>query len=75
MLLDVPVLINLETIRQQREALRDSVLLRENKKRFFHDYIVGKLVFKLSDNPPRMAEQATGPFPIEQVHTNGTVTI
>jgi transposase InsO family protein len=34
MLLDVPVLINLETIRQQREALRDTVLQRENKKRF-----------------------------------------
>jgi hypothetical protein len=34
MFLDVPVLINLETIRQQREALRDTVLQRENKKSF-----------------------------------------
>jgi hypothetical protein len=64
MFLDVPVLITLETIRQQREALRDTVLQRENKKRFFHDYIVGELVLKLVENPPQMAEQATGPFPI-----------
>jgi hypothetical protein len=75
MFLDVPVLINLEIIRQQQEALRDTVLQRENKKRFFHDYIVGELILKLAETPPRMAKQATGPFPIEQVHTNGTITI
>jgi hypothetical protein len=40
MLLDVPVLINLETICQQREALQGMVLQRENQKRFFHNYVV-----------------------------------
>jgi transposase InsO family protein len=75
MFLDVPVLINLETIRQQREALRDTVLQRENKKRFLHDYIVGELILKLAENPPRMAKRATGPFPIEQATTTQQLNI
>jgi hypothetical protein len=73
--MDVPVLINLETIHQQREALRDTVLQREDKNRFFHNYVVGERVLKIVENPHCLEERATGPYPIEQVHSNGTVTI
>jgi transposase InsO family protein len=74
MLLDVPLLINMETLRQQRQALVDQTLLDANKKRRFHDYRVGDEILTLTYQPNKMEPRARGPYQIVQVHTNGTVT-
>ena len=60
-----------------RQLLVDKRLLRENAKRIRHDYAVGDLVWKknhlgLSD---KLKYTVSGPYPITQVHTNGTVVI
>ena len=41
MLIDIPVLVNLEMIRQQRQAAIDINLLRQNVKQYDYNYAVG----------------------------------
>ena len=77
MFLDIPLYADILAIQQNRQLLVDRRLLRENAKRIRHDYAVGDLVWKkeylgLSD---KLKDTVSGPFPIEHVHTNGTVTI
>jgi len=78
MILDIPLLADLATIRQQRQILIDENLRRQNLKRRSFDYQVGQQVLILnSDIHPAKLDPTTveGPFPIIQVHANGTVTI
>ena len=77
MFLDIPLYADILAIQQNCQLLVDRRLLRENAKRIRHDYAVGDLVWKkeylgLSD---KLKDTVSGPFPIEHVHTNGTVTI
>jgi transposase InsO family protein len=78
MFLDIPLLADLETIRNKRQVLIDENLRRQNLKRRSFDYQVGQQVLILnSDIHPAKLDPTSveGPFPIVQVHTNGTVTI
>jgi hypothetical protein len=75
MLLDVPLLVNLEMIHQQRELTVDTALERANRRRHFHDYQPGEQILKVSHEPGKLDPQLEGPYPIVQTHTNGTVTI
>ena len=64
-------------LQSTRQQLVDSRLLKENSSRINHDYKIGdqilkKMVLSLSD---KLKPTFTGPYPILQVHTNGTVTI
>ena len=72
---DIPFLADWQLIRQRRQQLVDERLIRENAKRFSYDYAVGDQVLKKVDKPGKLTARFTGPFPIETVHTNGTVTI
>ena len=77
MFMDIPLIADILAIRNNRQLLVDRRLLRENAKRIRHDYAVGDQVWKkmylgFSD---KLKPTVTGPFPIEKVHTNGTVTI
>jgi hypothetical protein len=77
MLLPIPIIADLDMLRQKRQALVDKNLLRQNLRRIRHDYTVGDEVLILDKNPNRnkLSPLAHGPFVIQQVHTNGTVTI
>jgi transposase InsO family protein len=75
MILDIPVVADLELLRQQRQALIDQQLIRENRKRISHDYRPGDNVLLKTYRPNTLEERTTGPFAIIEVHTNGTVTI
>jgi hypothetical protein len=78
MFLDIPLLADLETIRNKRQVLIDENLCRQNLKRRSFDYQVGQQVLILnSDIHPAKLDPTSveGPFPIVQVHTNSTVTI
>jgi hypothetical protein len=50
-------------------------LIAANRKRFAYDYAIGDEVLKLVYQPNKLAPRAIGPFRIERVHTNGTLTI
>ena len=75
--LDIPIIADVLTLRDQRQRIIDQRLLQANARRISHDYAVGDQVLKqnflsLSD---KMKPSFTGPFPILRVHTNGTVTL
>ncbi|GAX16309.1 hypothetical protein FisN_35Hu008 [Fistulifera solaris] len=74
MILDLPVIADWITIQQNRQQLVDARLNTANRKRFAYDYHVGDEVLKLVYNPKKLATRAIGPYRIESVHTNGTVT-
>ena len=47
----------------------------ENKSRISHDYNINDLVYIRKSAVEQKLSPLQGPFPIVQVHTNGTVTI
>ena len=75
MILDIPLIADLEFIQQNRQQLIDQRLIKQNLKRFSYDYIIGEKVLKLIYKPDKLQPRAEGPYLIEQVHTNGTLTI
>jgi hypothetical protein len=75
MILDIPTIADWELIRQNRQQLIDNRLIAANRKRFSHDYQVGDEVLKLVHNPDKLSPRAEGPYRINTVHANGTVTI
>jgi transposase InsO family protein len=75
MLLNIPVIVDFELLRQRRQALIDKNLQRANEKRYSYDYQPGQQVLKLVYDPKKLDDRAFGPFPIERVHVNGTVVI
>ena len=75
MLLDIPIIADLQLIRERRQRLIDSNLMRSNRRRIAHDYQPQDQVLVLAYKPDKLEPRATGPFTISQIHTNGTVTI
>ena len=75
MLLNIPVLADFRLLQQRKEAVIQYNLLNENKKRISYDYAPGEQVLKLVYKPNKMELRAVGPYPIQRVHANGTVTI
>ena len=76
MIMALPLIADLQIIRAHRQQLIDRRLINANQKRFAYDYRVGQQVLKLAYKPHKLQPRAlSGPHPIEQVHTNGTVTI
>mmetsp|Transcript_89531 Transcript_89531/g.175229 ORF Transcript_89531/g.175229 Transcript_89531/m.175229 type:complete len:1053 (-) Transcript_89531:4218-7376(-) len=75
MFLDIPLITDLVAIHQNRQHLIDQRLIAANRKRFSYDYAVGEEVLKLVYRPDKLEARAEGPYPIERVHTNGTLTI
>ena len=75
MILDIPMVADLHEIQRQRQQLIDERLIRANRKRFDYDYNVGDQVLKLAHAPGKLEPRAHGPYRVETVHTNGTLTI
>ena len=76
MFLDIPIVSDIEQIRQRRQAIIDINTLRSNRGRRTFDYVAGQEV--LIAEPPgknKLDPKYIGPFTIQQVHVNGTVTI
>ena len=72
---DIPLLINYNDLRERRQAVIDQNNLRANRRRHFHDYQPGQEVLVLTFKPNKTEPRAIGPFRIDQVHVNGTITI
>jgi transposase InsO family protein len=75
MILNLPLIADFQLLKERRQQLIDDRLIRANRSRFSHDYHVGEQVLKLVYKPDKLQPRAEGPFPVHQVHTNGTVTI
>jgi hypothetical protein len=75
MFLDIPIIANLETIRNRRQVLINENLRQKNLKRRSFDYQIHQEVLVKIPNPTKLQERAEGPYRIQQVHTNGTLTI
>ena len=76
MFLDLPLVTDLLTLTQHRQALIDRRLLRANARRIRHEYKVNDLVYLRIHAPDsKLSLVRTGPFPILQVHMNNTVTM
>jgi hypothetical protein len=75
MFLDIPVISDLEVIRQHRQAAINHNLLRANSKRLSYDYKIGDQVLKLIYSPNKLEPRTEGPYPINTIHVNGTVTL
>ncbi|KAL7525212.1 hypothetical protein ACHAXR_000905, partial [Thalassiosira sp. AJA248-18] len=50
-------------------------LRRANRKRRQYDYAPGQQVLKKVHDPAKLGVRTAGPYTIERVHVNGTVTI
>ena len=72
MILDIPVIG--DAIHDRRQFWIDENLRKQNNSRFDYDYQVGcqVLLFLLPD-PINLGPLTSGPYPIEQVHANGTL--
>jgi hypothetical protein len=75
MFIDLPFVVDLLLLRNKRQALIDYNLRRENAKRRNFDYEPGMEVLELTPNPTKLGKLTRGPFMIERVHCNGTITI
>jgi len=75
MILDIPVIADWTLIQRRRQQLIDQRLIEANRKRFSYDYQPGQQVLKFRDSPSKLEDRADGPYTINTVHTNGTVTI
>jgi hypothetical protein len=75
MIMDIPLIADLQTIQEHRQQLIDTRLIAANCKRFAYDYAIGDKVLKLAYQPTKLAPRAIGPLRIKQVHTNGTLSI
>ena len=75
MFFDVPIIVDLLAIRDRRQTMIDSNLIRQNEKRREYHYAVGQQVLMKTVNPSKLEPRAHGPYPILQVYTNGTVDV
>ena len=75
MLLNIPFIADMQLLRDKQQLLIDEKLMRANRSRISYNYRPGDEVLVLAYKPDKRDPRATGPFRIERVHVNGTVTI
>ena len=73
--LNVPLVADWQTIARKREQHVNENLRRANQKRRQYDYAAGEQVLKKVHNPTSLGVRTNGPYTIERVHVNGTLTI
>ena len=75
MFMNLPLETDLEALQQKRQLRVEKNLSRANQKRVHYDYKTGQMVYVKIIDPAKLDERAEGPYKIEQVHANGTITI
>ena len=72
--LPIPIIVNLQTLQNERQILIDKNNLKENARRKQHDCNVGDQILIIAFKPNALKDRAKGPHTISQVHTDGTVS-
>eukprot|EP00956_Cyclotella_meneghiniana_P038042 scaffold148074_cov71-Cyclotella_meneghiniana.AAC.1 len=75
MFLNVPLVADWQTIAPKREQHVNENLRRANQKRRQYDYAAGEAILKKVHNPTSLGVRTNGPYTIDRVHVNGTLTI
>ena len=77
MLLPIPLIADLQALRDTRQHRVDTNTMQANLRRLYKDYEVGDriLIMDKSTLRPRLGPMTTGPFTITEIHVNGTITI
>ena len=75
MIMDIPLIADLATIRNRRQHLVNENLRRENSRRIKFKYQVGQQAYMKTYEPDKLSERLHGPYPIVEINTNGTVVI
>ncbi len=75
MILPIQYIADWQNIKNRKQILINKNNKNENSKRVNYDYKVGDNVLLYTPNPHKMEQPREGPYPIIQVHTNGTVTL
>ena len=75
MFLNVPFIADLQALQERRQLIINENLRRQNAKRRQYDYTIGDTVYVRTVNPSKLDARGLGPYPITQVHANGTITI
>ena len=75
MFLNIPLIADWQAIAKNREQRINDDLRRANRKRRQFDYVSGQKVLKKVHDPTKLGVRTTGPYSIERVHVNGTLTI
>ena len=75
MFLNIPLIADWHLIATRREQLVNESLRRHNLKRRTYDYVIGQKVLKKVHDPTKLGERTEGPYTIQTVHVNGTVSI
>ena len=75
MFVNIPLLADLQAIRDNRQLLIDENLRRQNAKRRPFEFRVGRRVLLRAIGDSKLDPKTTGPYTITAIHTNGNVTI
>jgi hypothetical protein len=75
MFLDIPLLTDFQLIQERRQTSIDDNLRCANLRRWHYDYQPGNECLIIQHYPNKLEPHKYGPFTIELVHINGTVTI
>ena len=75
MFFDLPIIVDLLSIQDERQQMIDTNLIRQNSKRREHHYRIGDEVLIKAVNPSKLDARAHGPYSIVQLYTNGTVDV
>ena len=66
---------NWEIVRIKKQQSIHRNFMKENNRRKHFDWQPGMEIMLENSDGEKLSAKATGPFRIEKVHTNGTVTI
>jgi hypothetical protein len=75
MLLDIPIIADLHLLQEKRQEIINKNLEWANKKKVAHEYHPGEQVMRLVYKPDKLEPRAEGPYVIDEVFANGTISI
>ena len=75
MFLDVPLVADIMAITNKRQVVVNETLRRANQSRRNYDYKVNDQVLVRVPDPDKLEARFEGPYSVETVHVNGTLTI
>ena len=75
MFLNIPLIADWQAIAKHREQKINEDLRRANRKRRQFDYAPGQQILKKVHDPTKLGVRTSGPYTVERVHVNGTLTI
>jgi hypothetical protein len=75
MFLNLPLIADWQAIARTREHHVNENLRHANRKQRQYDYAPGQQVLKKVHDPTKLGVRTEGPYTIERIHVNGTLTI